>query len=102
MARAKQNVARDNVRLQNRLETLLEEMRIKLSSVISDTLGVSGKRILNALDEGETDPLQLAAMGRTRGARHTGTIVRRLASGFLPSSNAPLPAQAVSGADSFE
>ena len=62
VSRAKQNVTRDNVRLQNRLEALLEEMRIKLSSVISDTLGVSGKRILNAVAEGETDPSQLAAM----------------------------------------
>jgi hypothetical protein len=35
--------------LQNQLEAVLEEMRIKLSSVISELLGRSGRRILQAL-----------------------------------------------------
>ena len=49
MTRAKVQLARDRVRLHNQLEGLLEEMRIKLSSVLSDLLGVSGLRILRAL-----------------------------------------------------
>ena len=56
----------DRVRLQNQLEALLEEMRIKLSSVMSDLLGVSGRRILAALAQGETDPVKLAALGDER------------------------------------
>ena len=56
MTRAKVQLARDRVRLHNQLEGLLEEMRIKLSSVLSDLLGVSGLRILRALAEGEIDP----------------------------------------------
>jgi transposase len=62
LARTKQAITRDNVRLRNRLEPLLEEVRIKLSSVISDLLGVSGMRILTALAEGETEPAKLAAL----------------------------------------
>jgi transposase len=54
------------VRLQNQLEALLEEARIKLTSVISDLLGVSGRRILQALAEGETDPSKLAELGDDR------------------------------------
>jgi hypothetical protein len=39
MTRMKCQLARDRVRLHNQLECLLEEMRIKLSSVLSDLLG---------------------------------------------------------------
>jgi transposase len=54
------------VRLHNQLEALLEETRMKLSSVLSDLLGQSGRRILQALAEGHTDPVQLAALGDDR------------------------------------
>ena len=36
---------------------------IKLSSVVSDLLGVSGRRILKALAAGEEDPGKLASLG---------------------------------------
>jgi len=54
------------VRLSNQLEALLEEMRIKLSSVISELLGLSGRRILEALAHGENDPSKLADLGDRR------------------------------------
>lgn len=66
MTRHKQQLVRDRVRLQNQLEALLEETRIKLSSGISDLLGASGRRILEALAEGETDPVKLANLGDDR------------------------------------
>ena len=66
LTRGKQQLIRDRVQLQNQLEALLEEMRIKLSSVISDLLGVSGRRILTALSEGESDPVKLAQLGDDR------------------------------------
>jgi transposase len=66
MTRMKTQLARDRSRLYSQLECLLEEMRIKLSSVISDLLGVSGVRILRALAGGQTDPRQLAALGDDR------------------------------------
>src|SRR6202040_3374529 len=44
----------------------LEEMRIKLSIVVSNLVGASGLRILRALAEGETDPRQLAQLGDER------------------------------------
>jgi transposase len=62
----KTQLTRDKSRLHSQLECLLEEMRIKLSSVISDLLGVSGYRILRALADGETDPKKLAALGDDR------------------------------------
>jgi transposase len=66
LTRMKVQLTRDKSRLQSQLECLLEEMRIKLSSVISDLLSVSGYRILRALAAGETDPKQLAALGDDR------------------------------------
>jgi len=66
ITRGKQQLIRDRVRLQNQLEALLEEGRIKLSSVISDLFGVSGRRILQAMADGESDPHRLAALGDDR------------------------------------
>jgi transposase len=62
MTRTKQQLTRDRVRLQNQLEGFLEETRIKLSSHVSDLLGRSGRRMLLALAEGETDPARISAL----------------------------------------
>ncbi|MGA7322145.1 MAG: hypothetical protein WBW98_16690, partial [Candidatus Sulfotelmatobacter sp.] len=66
MARMKLQLTRDRVRLQNQMECLLEEMRIRLSIVVSHLLGAGGLRILRALAQGETDPKQLAQLGDER------------------------------------
>jgi len=66
ITRMKVQLTRDRVRLQSQMECLLEEMRIKLSIVVSDLLGASGLRILHALAEGDTDPKQLALLGDDR------------------------------------
>ena len=59
LTRARLQLVRNQVQLQNQIESLLEEGRIKLSSVVSDLLGVSGWRILRAMAKGETDPWQI-------------------------------------------
>src|ERR1700740_671157 len=66
MTRMKTQLTRDRVRLQSQMECLLEEMRIKLSSVVSDLLGATGLRILRALAAGETAPQKLAGLGDDR------------------------------------
>jgi transposase len=60
LTRGRHQLTRDRVRLQNQIESLLEEGQIKLSSAISDLLGVSGYRILRALAKGESDLGKLA------------------------------------------
>jgi transposase len=57
VTRRKQQLTRLRVRMQNQLEVLLEEAHIKLSSLVSDLLGVSARRMLQALADGETDPM---------------------------------------------
>jgi transposase len=66
LTRMKVQLRRDQVRLQNQIECLLQEMRIKLSIVVSDLLGASGLRMLLALAKGETDPKKLAQLGDER------------------------------------
>jgi transposase len=60
--RRKYQLTRNRVQLQNRLEALLEEAHIKLSSLVSDLLGASARRMLKALADGETDPAALASL----------------------------------------
>lgn len=58
----KQQLVGDRVRLHNQLESLLEEMYIKLSSLVSDLLGVSARRMLQAIAAGARDPAAVAAL----------------------------------------
>ena len=66
MTRMQVHLTYDRGRLHNQVECLLEEMRIKLSSVLSDLFGVTGLRILGALAQGEADPPKLAALAEHR------------------------------------
>ena len=62
VTRRKYQLRREHVRLQNQLESVLEECQIKLSSLVSDLLGASARRMLKALAEGETNAAALAAL----------------------------------------
>ncbi len=66
VVRRKYQLTCDRVRLQNQLESLLEEAQLKLSSLVSDLLGASARRMLKALADGETSPSALAALADQR------------------------------------
>ena len=66
VTRRKYQLTRDRVRLQNQLESLLEEAHIKLSSLVSDLLGASALRMLNMIADGETNPAVLATLADRR------------------------------------
>ena len=66
VTRTKYQLRCNRVQLQNRLEALLEEAHIKLSSLVSDLLGASARRMLEALADGETDPAALATLADYR------------------------------------
>lgn len=51
-------------RAANRIQKVLEDANIKLASVASDTLGVSGRSMLEAMIQGEHDPGKLADLAR--------------------------------------
>jgi transposase len=66
VTRRKYQLTCNRVQLQNRLECLLEEMHIKVSSLVTDLLGPSARRMLRAVANGETDPATVAALGSSR------------------------------------
>jgi len=66
LTRRRTQLTRDRVRIHNQVESLLEETRIKLSSMVTDLFGASGLRILTALGEGEADPVKLAQLADAR------------------------------------
>jgi transposase len=66
VTRRKYQLTRNRVQLQNRLESLLEEAHIKVSSLVSDLLGASARRMLHAIAGGETDAAKIAALGSAR------------------------------------
>jgi transposase len=66
LTRYRRTLVRDRTREKQRLEKLLEDAQIKLSSVASNIHGVSGRAMLEALIAGERDPKVLAQMARAR------------------------------------
>lgn len=49
-----------------RIQKTLEDANLKLDSVVSDILGLSGRRMIEALIAGQTDPEALAALAHSR------------------------------------
>lgn len=68
LTRHRSNFIRERVNLVNRVQKVLEAANIKLASVASDVMGVSGRLMLAALIEGHSTPEMMAqlALGRLR------------------------------------
>jgi transposase len=66
LTRTRKQLTREIVQHIQRIQAVLEEANVKLSSVITDILGNSGRRILKAIVAGETDPMKLAELGGPR------------------------------------
>ena len=56
ITRFRDNYIKDGSKAVNRMQKAMEMMNIKLTEVISDITGVSGRRIIEAILEGERDP----------------------------------------------
>ena len=66
LTRTRARLAQDQARHQARVEKILEDALLKISVVISDLFGASGRRFLDALVAGERSPAALAALGDER------------------------------------
>jgi transposase len=84
LTRYRTTLIRERAAEVNRLQKTLEGANIKLGDVASDVMGVSGRRILEALIGGTSDPATLAdlALGQLRAKR--ARLERALASRFGP------------------
>ena len=66
LTRARTAITRERGREVQRMEKLLEDAGIKLSSIASDIMGVSGRLMLQALINGQDDPTVLADLAKRR------------------------------------
>jgi len=73
---------RDRAQEVNRLCKVLEDSGVKLTSVLTDVMGVSGRSMLAALLQGTTDPVVLADLARGRLRKKLPELRRALAGRF--------------------
>jgi transposase len=66
LTRHRTQLVEEKSRTVERLHKVLEDAHIKLASVASDILGTSGRAMLQALIDGESDPLKLAAVAQRK------------------------------------
>jgi transposase len=64
LCRYRRTLVRERTREKQRAEKLLEDTQIKLSAVISDLFGTSGRAMLDALIAGQRNPAVLADLAR--------------------------------------
>jgi transposase len=66
LLRARKQLSRERTSHVLRIQKTLEEANIKLDSVISDVMGMNGRRMIEAMIAGERDPRRLAAVADRR------------------------------------
>jgi transposase len=84
LTRYRKVLLQDRTREANRLHKLLEDAGIKLASVATDVLGVSGRAMLDALVRGTTDPDVLAELARGKLRAKLPALRQALAGRFRP------------------
>ena len=97
LLRTRKQLVRERASHVQRLQRTLEDANIKLDSAISDVTGVSGRAMIQALIDGETDPARLAELAH----RRIRTLARDPARGAARAGDQtpPLPARPAPQAD---
>ena len=66
LLRTRKQLVHEKARHTLRIQKTLEDANVKLDSVITDTIGVSGRKMIEALIAGESDPAKLARLADPR------------------------------------
>lgn len=82
LTRMRTVLMQERSRHKQRVEKILEDAQIKLSSVATDMFGVSGRAMLEAMIAGQRDPRALAAMAKGRMVSKTDKLVEALTGQF--------------------
>jgi transposase len=82
LTRSRTTLKQEQVRIGNRIRKVLEDANMKLSSVMSDVMGVSGREMLRAIVGGQFDPAALAQLARKR-LRGKIPVLQQAAAGTL-------------------
>ena len=89
LTRLRVDLTEERSRHKQRLEKLLEDALIKLGTVATDSFGVSGRAMLEALIAGQRDPKVLAELARGRLRVKRAALVEAL-TGQFSDHHAPL------------
>ncbi|MEW1911333.1 IS110 family transposase [Kitasatospora sp. NPDC085895] len=82
LTRTRTAFIQDRTRHKHRAEKLLEDAQIKLSTVVSDLFGVSGRAMLEALAAGERNPRSLADLARGSLVKKREALIEALTGQF--------------------
>ena len=89
LTRYRRALVQDRTREQQRVEKLLEDAQIKISSVLTDIHGVSGRAMMEALIAGKRDPRALAKLAKGTARNKTGRLEEALR-GFFTDHHAAI------------
>ncbi len=84
LTRFRSTFVRERATLVNRVQKVLESANIKLSSVASDVIGVSGRVILAAIIEGQASPEEMAGLAKGRLREKREALIQALTGRVKP------------------
>ena len=82
LTRTRKQLVREATRHAQRIDKILQDANIKMRSVLSQVLGTTGRAILKAMIDGESDPKKLAALAKGR-ARRKQALLEKALRGFV-------------------
>ncbi|WP_412075478.1 IS110 family transposase [Streptomyces xanthophaeus] len=82
LTRLRSALTQERTRHKHRVEKVLEDAQIKLSSVLTNIFGLSGRMMLDALVTGVRDPQQLAALAQGKAKAKRETLAAALTGQF--------------------
>ena len=89
LTRYRRALVQDRTREQQRAEKLLEDAQIKISAVLSNLHGVTGRAIMDALIAGQRDPSTLAGLAKASARKKTDRLEEALR-GFFTEHHATI------------
>lgn len=84
LTRTRKQLVREVAQHTLRIQKVLEDANLKLTSVLSDVLGMSGRAMIEAIIRGETDPERLADLSQGRLKASRAAVVAALQGRVTP------------------
>ncbi len=84
LTRTRKQLVREQGQHVQRIQKTLEDANVKLASVVSNIVGMSGRAILNAIVGGETSPEKLVELGSGRLKASRKTLIEALRGNITP------------------
>jgi transposase len=84
LTRTRKQLVREISQHSQRIQKVLEDANIKVGSVLSNVLGLSGRAMLNAIIAGETDPERLAELARGTARNKRAALIEALRGRVTP------------------